>query len=72
MSQDKPFSVVSAKSGKTYYLHLKKQERKNGGTTDLYYFAGAIGEGVLSALPPNKEVVENGRTGLPLLKTIGK
>jgi hypothetical protein len=67
-----PFSVVSKKSGKTYYLHLKRQERKNGGTTDLYYFAGEIKEGALNELPSTKEVVENARTGLPMLKTKGK
>ncbi len=71
MSQ-KVYSVVSNKSGKTYYLHLKRQERKNGGTTDLYYFAGEVKEGAIADLPSNKEVVENERTGLPMLKTKGK
>jgi hypothetical protein len=72
MSKDKVFSVVSQKSGKTYYLHLKKQERKNGGTTDLYFFAGEVKDGALAELPANKEVVENARTGLPMLKSKAK
>jgi len=34
------FSVVSKKSGKTYYLHAREQELKGGKTVTLYYFAG--------------------------------
>jgi hypothetical protein len=62
------FSTVSKKSGKTYYLHLKRQERKNGGFTDLYYFAGEIKAGALDELPAAYKVIENERTGLPMLK----
>jgi hypothetical protein len=62
------FSVVSKKSGKTYYLHLKQQERKGGGITNLYYFGGEKKEGAQKALPEGYLVIENERTGLPMLK----
>jgi len=32
------YSVVSKKSGKTYYLHLREQKRKDGNVTKLYFF----------------------------------
>lgn len=62
------YSVVSKKSGKTYYLHSRLQKLKGGQEITLYYFAGAVGEGALDALPAGYEVSENERTGLPLLK----
>ena len=62
------FSVVSKKSGKTYYLHLKAQKRPDGGTTNLYYFGGEAKEDVQEKLPDGYKVIENERTGLPMLK----
>ena len=62
------FTTVSKKSGKTYHLHLKAQERKGGGITNLYYFAGTVKEGAIDALPEGFQVIENARTGLPMLK----
>lgn len=62
-----PYSVKSKKSGSTYYLHLREQER-NGKTTKLYFFAKEAKEGVLDALPAGYTVIENERTGLPFLK----
>lgn len=66
------FSVVSKKSGKTYYLHLREQKRKDGNVTKLYFFASEVKDGAVDQLPPDKEVVENERTGLPFLKTKAK
>lgn len=66
------YSVVSKKSGKTYYLHLREQTRKDGGITKLYFFAGEIKDGACDSLPEGKEVIENERTGLPFLKGTGK
>ncbi len=63
------YSVVSKKSGKTYYLHLREQKRKDGNVTKLYFFAGDVRDGAVDELPADKEVVENERTGLPFLKT---
>ncbi len=62
------YSVVSKKSGKTYYLHSRLQELRGGRKVTLYFFSGTIGEGALDALPEGYVVSENGRTGLPLLK----
>ncbi len=63
-----PFSTVSKKSGKTYYLHAKNVTLKGGQKQMIYYFAGKPAANVLNALPPGYKVVENDRTGLPLLK----
>jgi hypothetical protein len=62
------YSVVSKKSGKTYFLHARKQKLKGGQEVTLYYFAGAAGEGAIDALPTGYVVSENEKTGLPLLK----
>ncbi len=62
------FSVVSKKSGKTYFLHRREQELRGGRTVTLYYFAGAPGEAAIDALPQGYIVSENSKTGLPLLK----
>ncbi|MFK5920955.1 MAG: hypothetical protein QM496_02155 [Verrucomicrobiota bacterium] len=63
------YSVPSKKSGKTYYLHLREQPRKNGGITKLYYFAGDVRPGeALDDLPEGYLIIENERTGLPFLK----
>lgn len=63
-----PFSVVSKKSGKTYFLHSRNQQLKGGQQVVLYYFAGEPGQGAMEALPDGYEVSENSKTGLPLLK----
>ena len=62
------YSVVSKKSNKTYHLHSRKQKLKGGQEVTLYYFAGAVGDGALDALPDGMEVIENERTGLPMLR----
>lgn len=62
------YSVVSKKTGKTYYLHSRLQELRGGRKVTLYYFSGTPGEGALDALPEGYVVSENERTGLPLLK----
>ena len=67
-----PFSVVSKKSGKTYFLHERKQALKGGQQVTLYYFGGEAKEGAIDALPEGYEVSENMKTGLPLLKKASK
>jgi len=62
------FSVVSKKSGKTYYLHARLQKLKGGQEVTLYYFGGVAGEAAIDALPAGYVVSENEKTGLPLLK----
>jgi hypothetical protein len=62
------YTVQSKKSGKTYYLHQRRQPLKGGQVVTLYYFAGQPGEGAMDNLPDGYEVSENTKTGLPLLK----
>jgi len=62
------FSVVSKKSGKTYYLHAKEQPLRGGHKVTLYYFGGEAKTGAVDGLPDGYEVSENARTGLPILK----
>lgn len=64
------YSVKSKKSGKTYFLHGRRQKLKGGQEVTLYFFAGEVKEGALDALPSGYEVSENASTGLPLLKKI--
>lgn len=64
------YSVKSKKSGKTYFLHGRRQQLKGGREVTLYFFAGEVKEGALDALPGGYEVSENPSTGLPLLKKI--
>ncbi len=66
------YSVKSAKSGKEYFLHERKQTLKGGQQVTLYYFAGTAGEAAINSLPAGYEVSENSNTGLPLLKKIKK
>ena len=62
------YSTISKKSKKTYYLHSKVVTLKGGQKQTIYYFAGAAGENAINDLPSAYMVVENERTGLPLLK----
>lgn len=63
------FSVKSKKSGKTYFLHTKDVKLKGGRMQKIYYFAGAINKlAEVNELPAGYEVIENARTGLPMLR----
>ncbi len=62
------YSIVSKKSGKTYYLHTRETALSGGKVRRLFFFAGDIREGALDALPAGYEVFENERTGLPMLR----
>ena len=53
--------------GVTYYLNSR--EGKNG--AKLYYFSRESGENSLDSLPSGYVVMENERTGLPMLKKQG-
>ncbi len=66
------FSVKSKKSGKTYFLHSKDVTLKNGRKQTIFYFAGTESKGTLNALPAGYEVIENARTGLPMLRKAKK
>ena len=62
------YSVKSKKSGKTYYLHSKEVKLKGDRKQRIFYFAGDIRENALDALPAGYEIMENKRTGLPMLR----
>ena len=63
--------------GKTYYLHSQEVTLKSTGKVQtIYFFAGEVmtvskkGKPVqaLDSLPGGKKVIENPKTGLPMLK----
>lgn len=62
------YTVKSKKSGKMYHLHSKEVELAAGRKQRIYYFAGEAGKDALDALPAGYEVMENARTGLPMLR----
>lgn len=62
------FSTVSKKSGKTYYLHHREVTLRGGRKQVIYFFAQDVRDGALDAVPAGYMVMENARTGLPMLK----
>jgi len=62
------FSVQSQKSGQTYYLHSKDVILRGGRQQTIYFFAREEKDGVMNELPAGYEVMENSRTGLPMLR----
>ncbi len=62
------FSAKSQKTGKEYFLHSKEVILKGGRKQRIFFFAGAIQEGAVDALPIGYAIGENSKTGLPILK----
>jgi len=62
------YSVVSKKSGKTYYLHSRNVTLRGGRSQTIYFFALEVRDGALDSVPSGYVVMENERTGLPMLK----
>ena len=60
------YSYTNSK-GKSYILHSKVTQLKNGGTQTIYYFAKEAKEGALDAVPEGY-VVSESKNGLPVLK----
>lgn len=58
--------------GQTYYLHSKDVILRGGRKQTIYYFAKEVKPGAMDELPEGCAVVENQRTGLPLMKRIDK
>ncbi|TAK89168.1 hypothetical protein EPO04_03655 [Patescibacteria group bacterium] len=54
--------------GQTYYLHQRDVTLKGGRQQRIYFFAREVKDGAIDALPEGYVVVENPRTGLPILK----
>ena len=62
------YSAKSKKSGKTYYLHSKEVKLAGDRKQRIYYFAGDIRSNAIDKLPTGYEIIENRRTGLPMLR----
>jgi len=54
--------------GQTYYLHKKDVTLRGGRPQTIYFFAKEVKAGALDELPEGYTVMENKRTGLPMLK----
>ncbi len=54
--------------GQQYFLHMKDVTLKGGRLQRIYFFARDVREGAVDAMPAGYMVVENPRTGLPVLK----
>lgn len=54
--------------GQSYYLHSKEVKLRSGRNQRIYYFARETREGAMDSLPDGYMVIENSRTGLPILK----
>ena len=64
---------VKNSRGETYYLHGRKVTLRGGQEVQIYYFARKPkGKDEMAAMPEGYIVVENKRTGLPILKKGGK
>jgi len=61
------FSHENSK-GQTYYLHSKEVTLKGGRLQRIYYFGREDKEAAIDAMPDGYIIVENPRTGLPILK----
>jgi hypothetical protein len=61
------FSHTNSK-GQLYYLHQRDVTLKGGRIQRIYFFAREIKDGAVDALPDGYQIVENARTGLPILK----
>jgi len=62
------YSVTNSK-GQEYFLHSKEVNLRGGRKQTIYYFAKEVDQpNALDELPSDRKVVENERTGLPMLK----
>lgn len=61
------FSKTNSK-GQTYYLHSKDVILRGGRPQTIYFFAKEEKEGAIDEIPAGYEVMENKRTGLPMLR----
>lgn len=61
------FSTQSKKTGETYFLHSKEVTLRGGRKQVIFYFAREQKANACE-LPSGYEVMENSRTGLPMLR----
>lgn len=62
------YSVKSKKTGEEYYLHSREVTLRGGRKQTIYFFAREVKAGAMDDLPAGYVVMENSRTGLPMLK----
>ena len=60
------FSFENSK-GRTYFLHKRDTQLKNGRSQTIYFFAREVKDGAIDAVPAGYQVSES-RNGLPVLK----
>lgn len=60
------FSYTNSKD-RTYFLHKKDTQLKNGRTQTIYFFAKEVKDGALDSVPSGYKVSES-KNGLPVLK----
>jgi hypothetical protein len=58
--------------GQQYFLHMKDVTLKGGRVQRIFFFAREVKEGAVDELPAGYQVIENARTGLPILKKADK
>lgn len=54
--------------GQQYFLHQRDVTLKGGRVQRIFFFAREVKDGAIDAMPAGYVVVENPRTGLPILK----
>jgi hypothetical protein len=54
--------------GQQYFLHQRDVTLKGGRVQRIFFFGREAKEGAIDAMPDGYIVVENARTGLPILK----
>lgn len=62
-----PYQHTNSK-GQQYYLHQRDVTLKGGRVQRIYFFGREAKEGAVDNMPDGYQVVENARTGLPILK----
>jgi len=60
------FSFTISKD-RTYFLHKRDTQLKNGRTQTIYFFAKEVKDGALDAVPEGY-IVSESKNGLPVLK----
>lgn len=54
--------------GQTYFLHSRHVKLRGGRDQVIFFFAREEKQGVLDEVPAGYMVIENKKTGLPMLK----
>ncbi len=60
------YSFTNSK-GRTYFLHKRDTQLKNGRSQTIYFFAKEVKDGAIDEVPAGYAVSES-RNGLPVLK----